>query len=545
MFTAANWNVAQTVTVTGVDDAIVDGDVGYTIVTAAAVSADAAYNGLNAADVAVTNTDNDAAGITVAPTSGLMTTEAGGTATFTVVLNTQPTADVTIALSSSATRPRGRSSPASLIFTAANWNMAQTVTVTGVDDAVVDGDVAYTIVTAAATSSRRGLQRPQRGRRGGRPTPTTTRQNRPPTAADLSVTTAEDTPGAITLAGTDPEGGALTYIIVTGPAHGSISGSGAGRTYTPAPDFNGTDTFTYKVNDGTLDSNVATVSITVTAVNDPPVASNDNAATTDQAAATINVLANDTDPDLPDDTLKVVGVSGLPAGVGSLSFTDTTVTYTPAANTRGAVSFQYTVQDAAGATSTASVTVDVTDVTAPRVVDVRVRFGPGLSRSMSVNDVARNLPWINIQALDVIFSEDVDVTADDLRLAGVNVANYTGSFTYAPGTRTASLTLVNPLGVDRLMLLLDGDDASTDGVLGVRDGGGNFLAGGDYAKAMNVLPGDFDGDGVVTLNDAVGVRNGMAAFGGTYSIWADMDGDGDVDADDVKHVQRRIGFRQA
>ena len=94
---------------------------------------------MNAADVAVTNTDNDAAGITVTPTPGLTTTEAGGTATFTVVLNTQPTADVTIALSSSNTDGRhGR--PASLTFTTANWNVAQTVTVTGVDDAVVDGN---------------------------------------------------------------------------------------------------------------------------------------------------------------------------------------------------------------------------------------------------------------------------------------------------------------------------------------------------------------------------------------------------------------------
>ena len=61
-----------------------DGDVTYTIVTAAAMSTDANYNGVDAADVAVTNTDNDAAGITVTPTPGLTTTEAGGTATFTV-----------------------------------------------------------------------------------------------------------------------------------------------------------------------------------------------------------------------------------------------------------------------------------------------------------------------------------------------------------------------------------------------------------------------------------------------------------------------------
>src|SRR5690606_12851914 len=102
-FTTANWNVAQTVTVTGVDDAQVDGNVAYTIVTSAATSTDANYSGLDAADVSVTNTDNDTAGITVTPTSGLVTSEAGGTATFTVVLNTQPTANVTIGASSSDT----------------------------------------------------------------------------------------------------------------------------------------------------------------------------------------------------------------------------------------------------------------------------------------------------------------------------------------------------------------------------------------------------------------------------------------------------------
>ena len=75
-FTTANWRLAQTVTVTGVDDAVVDGAVGYLIVTAAAVSTDPNYTGANAADVAVSNTDNDVAGITVTPTAGLMTTEA-------------------------------------------------------------------------------------------------------------------------------------------------------------------------------------------------------------------------------------------------------------------------------------------------------------------------------------------------------------------------------------------------------------------------------------------------------------------------------------
>src|SRR5439155_1042172 len=145
-FTSANWNTAQTVTVTGVDDFVVDGNVAYTIVTASATSTDEIYNGMNAADVAVTNTDNDTAGITVVPTSGLTTTEGGGTATFTLLLTSQPLFPYTT-LFRSSDLTEGTVAPASLTFTSANWNTAQTVTITGVNDFVVDGNVAYTIVT--------------------------------------------------------------------------------------------------------------------------------------------------------------------------------------------------------------------------------------------------------------------------------------------------------------------------------------------------------------------------------------------------------------
>jgi predicted outer membrane repeat protein len=151
-FTTANWNTAQTVTVTGVNDFVDDGNVAYTILTATAISADALYNVINPADVSLTNTDDDTAGITVTPTTGLITTEAGATATFTVVLNSQPTADVIVGLTSSDTT-EGTVIPASLTFTTANWNVAQTVTVTGVDDSIDDGDIAYTIITAAAVSA--------------------------------------------------------------------------------------------------------------------------------------------------------------------------------------------------------------------------------------------------------------------------------------------------------------------------------------------------------------------------------------------------------
>ena len=150
-FTAANWNVAQVVTVTGVDDLVDDGTAAYSIVTAAATSADGSYNGLNAADVAVSNLDNDTAGINVSAISG-PTSEAGGTATFSMALGSQPTADVTITLASN-NLGEGTTDVTALTFTAANWNVAQVVTVTGVNDLVDDGTAAYSIVTAAATST--------------------------------------------------------------------------------------------------------------------------------------------------------------------------------------------------------------------------------------------------------------------------------------------------------------------------------------------------------------------------------------------------------
>jgi hypothetical protein len=91
------------------------------------------------------------AGIKVTPFSGLVTTEGGETDTFTVVLTSQPSADVTIGLSSSDTS-EGTVSPGSLTFTAVNWDTQQTVTITCVDDDVVDGDITYTIITAPANS---------------------------------------------------------------------------------------------------------------------------------------------------------------------------------------------------------------------------------------------------------------------------------------------------------------------------------------------------------------------------------------------------------
>src|SRR5205085_930092 len=151
-FTPADWNLPQTIRVEERRVGLDGGDVAYTIVTSPAVSADGNFSGMDAADVAATNTDDDASGITVVPTAGLVTTEASGTASFTVVLDAQPIAPVTIPVLS-GDLSEGSAEPAAVTFTPADWNLPQTIDVTGADDDLDDGDVAYTIVTSPAVSA--------------------------------------------------------------------------------------------------------------------------------------------------------------------------------------------------------------------------------------------------------------------------------------------------------------------------------------------------------------------------------------------------------
>src|SRR5258706_167544 len=139
------------VTVTGVDDAVADGAIAYTIVTAPAMSSDSSYSGRDAADVSVTNTDDDVAGIVVSPTSGLVTTERVGTATFTVALTSLPTSNVTVGLSSSDLT-EGTVAPASSPFMSADSLSFKMITRPPRSAPVPDATVSRTIVTAPAVS---------------------------------------------------------------------------------------------------------------------------------------------------------------------------------------------------------------------------------------------------------------------------------------------------------------------------------------------------------------------------------------------------------
>ncbi len=148
-FTTGNWDIPQTITVTGADDLFVDGNVSYTIVTSNATSSDPKYSGKVADDVTVVNNDNDSAGFVVTPLV-INTSEDLTTATFTVVLTSQPAADgdndnLVIVDVVSGDLTEGTVDLSQLTFNSSNWDQPQTVTVTGVDDAVVDGGITYEI----------------------------------------------------------------------------------------------------------------------------------------------------------------------------------------------------------------------------------------------------------------------------------------------------------------------------------------------------------------------------------------------------------------
>jgi hypothetical protein len=155
-FTPLDWDTPQTIIVSGVNDNIADGNQPFNVVLGVTASGDTNYGGIfNPPDVAFTNVDDDHAGITVNIGNGLITKEHPTTPLtdiFEVVLNSEPTANVTLNSIVSTDIGEVMVNPGTLTFTPLNWFMPQQVTVTGVDDAAVDGIISVNIDLGTATS---------------------------------------------------------------------------------------------------------------------------------------------------------------------------------------------------------------------------------------------------------------------------------------------------------------------------------------------------------------------------------------------------------
>jgi len=179
-----------------------------------------------------------------------------------------------------------------------------------------------------------------------------TSSNQAPLAYPQAISLDEDTSVEITLTGMDPEGAALSYVVVTQPVNGSLSGTAPNLVYTPAADYNGADSFTFKVNDGSLDSAPSTISITVNPVNDAPVAQSISVVTDEDVPVSVVLNATDVDGDP-----LTYHLASQPAH-GSLSGSAPNLTYTPDSNYFGNDSFSYFASD--GTVNSANAVVSIT-----------------------------------------------------------------------------------------------------------------------------------------------------------------------------------------
>jgi hypothetical protein len=211
--------------------------------------------------------------------------------------------------------------------------------------------------------------------------------NAAPSASNDSATVAEDAAAtAINVLSndSDPDGDALSVVGVGSASNGVATFTAGNVSYQPTSGYSGPDSFNYTISDGGLTS-TATVSITVVEVNAAPVAMNDSTTVAEDAVITsINVLANDSDPN--GNALSVVGVGAASKGV--TSFTAGDVKYKPNLNANGSDSFTYTISDGAlTATATVSVTISaVNDAPTARADAANVSRNYAASIAVLLND---------------------------------------------------------------------------------------------------------------------------------------------------------------
>lgn len=269
--------------------------------------------------------------------------------------------------------------------------------------------------------------------------------NDAPVANGQAVTTSEDTAAAISLVVTDVDGDALAYIVVTSPSNGTLTGTASHLIYTPDANYHGSDSFTFHVNDGTVDSNLATVTITVDAVNDAPVANGQAVTTSEDTAAAISLVATDVDSD------TLAYVIGSPSH-GTLTGIAPNLIYTPDANFHGNDSFTYKVHDGAVDSNVASVTVTVDAINdAPVGVNDTYSTDEDMALSIAAAGVLMNDTDVDNAALRAVLATGPSHGTLTLDSNGsftyVPAANYNGndSFTYkaTDGSADSNVVTVN------------------------------------------------------------------------------------------------------
>jgi hypothetical protein len=206
-----------------------------------------------------------------------------------------------------------------------------------------------------------------------------------PVAAGQSISTSEDTAANIVLTASDANGDLLSYAVVDGPSNGVLTGTAPNLTYTPSANYSGSDSFTFKANDGTADSELATVSITVTAANDTPAATAQSVAVSHNTATAITLAGSDIDGN----ALMYTVVTN-PSN-GSLTGTAPNLTYTPNSGYSGSDSFTFKVNDGTVDSAAATVTLSVAAAVDASFASVSLLLkADGVNNSTSFVDSSAN-----------------------------------------------------------------------------------------------------------------------------------------------------------
>jgi hypothetical protein len=362
-------------------------------------------------------------------------------------------------------------------------------------DGVVDSNVSTVSVTMAAV-------------------------NDAPTLYDQTLTTDEDTPltGSLLATAFDVEGDALSWTLVTGPQHGSLEIAADGSfVYTPDLNFNGDDAFSYRVNDGELDSPLATVNLTVRPVNDAPTIAPRTLTLDEDTTLVVDLLAGAADVD--GDALTVAIT--VPPQHGSLQQNaDGSWTYTPDANWNGTEVIEYTVSDGEIATPT-TLTLVVNAVNdAPELADQSLGTDEDTPLAGKLLASAFDVEGDALQALVVEGPQhgQLQVAADGSFLYTPQANWYgTDSFSYRVNdgqldSRLATVTIVvapvndAPVASDLAATLLE-----------------------DGSLVLNLLDGAFDVDGDALAGTATGALNGQLLQNAdgtwTYTPYANWNGE--------------------
>jgi hypothetical protein len=270
--------------------------------------------------------------------------------------------------------------------------------------------------------------------------------NPPPVANNQAITVNKNTQQVITLTATDPNNDPLTYTVLTQPAHGTLTGTAPNLNYNPDTDYVGADNFTFKANDGTTDSNTATISITVQGpVNDPPVSNNQAITLNKNTQQAVTLTATD-----PNNDPLTYTVLTQPAH-GTLTGTAPNLNYNPDTDYVGADSFTFKANDGTTDSNTATVSITVQDVSSCTIslpISGVTASGNQLGNPPSnAIDADLNTRWAN-DGVGSWINADLGITQN---ICSVDIAWYSGNtrqYHFVIATSTDGSTFTNVFNGD-------------------------------------------------------------------------------------------------